>query len=131
MKFTFGLSIFQNSQDTSFINVLSWDKVPVPSTPSEPIPFYGGMRVSASRHEKNDISVYAVIAHPEVLREKGKNAVDPEARKKTIQTKNIKNLLKFYTKWFNNLDGKIYPICYICTIENKLKINISNLLLFF
>lgn len=44
---------------------------------SQPIPFYGGMRVRPPR-TKEEAVVFAVMANPEVLRISGKNAQDPK-----------------------------------------------------
>ncbi|CAK9822424.1 PIH1 domain-containing protein 2 [Anthophora retusa] len=67
-----------------YINVLSWEKIAMPLEPSEPVPFYGGMRIRPPR-SKAEILIYAVMANPEVLRINGKNAQDPKKRSSLIE----------------------------------------------
>lgn len=49
----------------------------MPLKPSQPVPFYGGMRVRPPR-TKTEAVIFAVMANPEVLRISGKNAQDPK-----------------------------------------------------
>lgn len=49
----------------------------MPLNPSQPVRFYGGMRVRPPR-TKTEAVVFAVMANPEVLRINGKNAQDPK-----------------------------------------------------
>lgn len=73
-------SDFQGTTTPCYVNVLSWDKVNMPKSPLEPIPLYGGMRISPPRSEKQNVFVFAVIANPLILYHRGKNAEDPEVR---------------------------------------------------
>ncbi|XP_034250326.1 probable cyclin-dependent serine/threonine-protein kinase DDB_G0278487 isoform X2 [Thrips palmi] len=66
----------EGSQEPCYINVLSWEKIALPSTPEDYIPLYGGMQVPHSPPSHSP--VFAVMAHPEVLRTKGKHAADPQ-----------------------------------------------------
>ncbi|XP_008553592.1 putative uncharacterized protein DDB_G0271606 [Microplitis demolitor] len=59
-----------------YINVLSWDKIAMGSCPFERLSLYGGMKINPPRTEKPDVNVFFVMANPEVLRQKGKNASD-------------------------------------------------------
>ncbi|XP_058799702.1 putative mediator of RNA polymerase II transcription subunit 26 isoform X2 [Phymastichus coffea] len=59
-----------------YINVLSWEKVDMPTSPNEPLPLYGGMPLTPPRTEDKNTKVFAVIVHPEVLKQRGKNAQD-------------------------------------------------------
>ncbi|XP_076748802.1 uncharacterized protein LOC143422208 [Xylocopa sonorina] len=67
-----------------YVNVLSWEKIAMPLKPSQPVPFYGGMRVRPPR-TKAEAVVFAVMANPEVLRINGKNAQDPKKRSSLIE----------------------------------------------
>ncbi|XP_017767694.1 PREDICTED: uncharacterized protein LOC108556211 [Eufriesea mexicana] len=67
-----------------YVNVLSWEKIAMPLKLSQPIPFYGGMRVRPPR-TKVEAVVFAVMANPEVLRISGKNAQDPKKRSSLIE----------------------------------------------
>ena len=67
-----------------YVNVLSWEKIAMPLNPSQPVPFYGGMRVRPPR-TKEEAIVFAVMANPEVLRINGKNAQDPKKRTSLIE----------------------------------------------
>lgn len=49
----------------------------MPLNPSQPVRFYGGMRVRPPR-TKTEAVVFAVMANPEILRINGKNAQDPK-----------------------------------------------------
>ncbi|KAK3924765.1 PIH1 domain-containing protein 2 [Frankliniella fusca] len=66
----------EGSQEPCYINVLSWEKIALPSTPEDYIPLYGGMQVPHSPPSHSP--VFAVMANPEVLRAKGKHAADPQ-----------------------------------------------------
>lgn len=66
----------EGSQEPCYINVLSWEKIALPSTPEDYIPLYGGMQVPHSPPSHSP--VFAVMANPEVLRTKGKHAADPQ-----------------------------------------------------
>lgn len=46
------------------------------SCPFERLSLYGGMKINPPRTEKPDVNVFFVMANPEVLRQKGKNASD-------------------------------------------------------
>ncbi|XP_043792458.1 uncharacterized protein LOC122714830 [Apis laboriosa] len=67
-----------------YVNVLSWEKIAMPLKPSQPVPFYGGMRVRPPR-TKTEAVIFAVMANPEVLRISGKNAQDPKKRTSLIE----------------------------------------------
>ncbi|KOC59721.1 PIH1 domain-containing protein 2 [Habropoda laboriosa] len=67
-----------------YVNVLSWEKITMPLKPSQPVPFYGGMRVRPPR-TKAEAVVFAVMANPEILRINGKNAQDPKKRSSLIE----------------------------------------------
>ncbi|XP_024938005.1 myb-like protein AA [Cephus cinctus] len=68
-----------------YVNVLSWGKIAMPHSPSDPIPLYGGMRVSPPRTENPQMAVFAVMVNPEILRLNGKNAQDPKERSTLIE----------------------------------------------
>ncbi|XP_068981383.1 putative uncharacterized protein DDB_G0282129 [Bombus flavifrons] len=67
-----------------YVNVLSWEKIVMPLNPSQPVRFYGGMRVRPPR-TKTEAVVFAVMANPEILRINGKNAQDPKKRTSLIE----------------------------------------------
>ncbi|KAK9309388.1 hypothetical protein QLX08_000879 [Tetragonisca angustula] len=67
-----------------YVNVLSWEKITMPLNPSQPVRFYGGMRVRPPRTRAEAV-VFAVMANPEVLRINGKNAQDPKKRSSLIE----------------------------------------------
>ena len=48
----------------------------MPANPNEPIPLYGGMKIQPPRSETRNVYVFAVIANPIVLQQKGKFAED-------------------------------------------------------
>lgn len=48
----------------------------MPANPNEPIPLYGGMKIQPPRSETRNVYVFAVIANPLVLQQKGKFAED-------------------------------------------------------
>ena len=48
----------------------------MPARASQPLPLYGGMKLTPPRTEDKNTCVFAVIANPEVLKLRGKNAVD-------------------------------------------------------
>lgn len=50
----------------------------MPASPNQPVPLYGGMQLTPPRTEDKKTSVFAVIANPEVLKQRGKNAKDQE-----------------------------------------------------
>jgi hypothetical protein len=67
---------FQGSSIPCYINILSWEKVNLPANPSQPVPMRGGMELTPPRSQDKNTRVFAVIANPEVLRIRGKNAKD-------------------------------------------------------
>ncbi|XP_043273183.1 uncharacterized protein [Venturia canescens] len=67
------------STDPCYVNVLSWDKVAF-SVSANNVSLYGGMKLCPSRIEKKDVPVFAVMAHPEVLKQHGKNTHNPMER---------------------------------------------------
>ncbi|XP_060826784.1 transcription factor mef2A [Bombus pascuorum] len=67
-----------------YVNVLSWEKIAMPLNPTQPVRFYGGMRVRPPR-TKTEAVVFAVMANPEILRVNGKNAQDPKKRTSLIE----------------------------------------------
>lgn len=69
--------LFQGTAVPCYVNVLSWEKITMPLNPSQPVRFYGGMRVRPPR-TRTEAVVFAVMANPEVLRINGKNAQDPK-----------------------------------------------------
>ncbi|XP_012275973.1 uncharacterized protein LOC105697326 [Orussus abietinus] len=76
----------QGTSTPCYVNVLSWGKIGMPLDPSQPVPLYGGMRVSPPRTMENtEAIVFAVMANPEVLRLNGKNARDPKERSTLIE----------------------------------------------
>lgn len=56
----------------------------MPKSSLEPIPLYGGMRISPPRSEKQNVFVFAVIANPQILFHRGKNAENLEVRFRLI-----------------------------------------------
>ena len=48
----------------------------MPLSPDQPIPLYGGMKMTPPRTADKKTCVFAVIVHPEVLKSKGKYATD-------------------------------------------------------
>ncbi|KAJ8687730.1 hypothetical protein QAD02_023524 [Eretmocerus hayati] len=59
-----------------YINILSWDKMDKPSSVNMTVPLYGGMKLNPPRTEDKDTCVFAVIANPDVLKERGKSSQD-------------------------------------------------------
>lgn len=88
-----------------FINVLSWTRIVIPQEPSDPIPLYGGMRVSLLPFKcsylvtkllkllfkvppgspRSPPIVFAVMANPEVLKDSGRHSKDPEERRAMVE----------------------------------------------
>uniref|UniRef100_A0A1B6M3W4 PIH1 N-terminal domain-containing protein n=1 Tax=Graphocephala atropunctata TaxID=36148 RepID=A0A1B6M3W4_9HEMI len=79
---------------TCFINVMSWCKIGIPSQPNAPIPLYGGVRVPLSdrcsispKQVKTTMEkplVFAVMVNPNVLKQSGKMAQNPQERDSLI-----------------------------------------------
>ncbi|XP_034938639.1 putative uncharacterized protein DDB_G0291608 [Chelonus insularis] len=68
-----------------YINVLSWDKIGMASCPFERLPLYGGMKINPPRTESPEVTVFFVMANPEILRQNGKNATDPKEQSILIE----------------------------------------------
>lgn len=54
------------------------------ASPNQPVPLFGGMQLTPPRTEDKKTSVFAVIANPEVLKQRGKNAKDQEVSTSVI-----------------------------------------------
>ena len=46
----------------------------MPKNPNEPLPLYGAMKIQTPRSEHKTTQVFAIIANPQVLQQKGKKA---------------------------------------------------------
>ncbi|XP_055319667.1 ras-interacting protein RIP3 [Sitodiplosis mosellana] len=61
-----------------FINVMSWTKICMPHSETDPIPLYGGMRVT-SGSPKSPL-MFAVMANPAILKHVGRKCSDAEEK---------------------------------------------------
>lgn len=95
-----------------FINVMSWTRIMMPASPEDPIPLYGGMKVSPIKREPTRIpdvfdpitltakpaaanqvprcnqrsppNVYAVMVNPEILKHVGRTCPDPDVSRYVV-----------------------------------------------
>ncbi|XP_031640474.1 uncharacterized protein LOC116352208 isoform X2 [Contarinia nasturtii] len=62
-----------------FINVMSWTKICMPHSETDPIPLWGGMKV-VSGSLKSPPLMFAVMANPAILKHVGRKCSDAEER---------------------------------------------------
>lgn len=92
-----------------FINVMSWTRIMMPNSPDDPIPLYGGMKVSVGVvtppsfnrqsnarfsyrftaqvprcNQRSPPNVYAVMVNPEILRHVGRTCQDPDVSRGVV-----------------------------------------------
>lgn len=68
-------SFLQGCPLPCYVNVLWWQEVTM-ITSNRAFSFYGGMAIPPPRSEDPQVSVFAVLVHPKVLRLFGKNALE-------------------------------------------------------